>query len=73
MGNSGFLSISDMDLGVPMEIPLGSQTSSHNEAWECASLSRCKRVVRPPIELRFRSGPISRGAKGLSVLPSDMS
>ena len=26
-GNSGFLSSSDMDLGVPMEIPLGSQTS----------------------------------------------
>ena len=28
VGKSGFLSCSDRDLWVPMEIPLGSQTSS---------------------------------------------
>ena len=56
-----------------MEIPLGGQMSSLIEAWDCASLSWCKRVIRPPVELRSRSGPISSGAMGLSVLPSDMS
>ena len=53
-----------------MEIRLGSQTSSHIEAWNCPSFSRCKMGVRPPVELRLGSGPISRGTTGLSVLPS---
>ena len=39
-GNSGFLSSSDRDLGLSMEIPLGSQTSSRVGAWISASLSR---------------------------------
>ena len=69
-GNSGFLSSSDRDLGVPMEIPLGSQTSSYIGAWNSTSLSRWKRGVRPPVELRYVSGPISRGATELSVLHS---
>ena len=68
--NSGFLYSSDMELGVPMKIPLGSQTSSLIEAWDCASFSRCKRIVRPPVELSSGSDPIYRGATGLSVLPS---
>ena len=68
-GNSGFLSSSDIDVGVIMEIPLGSQMSSRIEAWDCTSLSRCKWGVRPPVKLRSRSGPICRGATGLSVLP----
>ena len=68
--NSGFLSSSDMDLRVPMEIPLGSQTSSRIEAWDCPSLSRSKMGVRLPVELMSGSGPICRGATGLSVLPS---
>ena len=68
--NSGFLSSSDMDLRVPMEIPLQSQTSSCIEAWDCPSLSRSKMGVRPPVELRSGSGPICRGATGLSVLLS---
>ena len=53
-----------------MEIPLGSQTSSRIEAWDCPSLSRSKMGVRPPVELRSGSGPICRGATGLSVLLS---
>ena len=64
-----FLSSSDMDLGVPMEIPLGNQMSFRIEALNCTSLSRCKRGVRPPVELRSGSGPISRDATVLSVLP----
>ena len=51
-GNSEFLSSSDRDLGLTMEIPLGSQTSSHVGAWNAASLWRWKRGVRPPVELR---------------------
>ena len=38
------------------------------EAWR----SRWKRGVRPPVELRKVSGAISRGATGLSVLPSSL-
>ena len=53
-----------------MEIPLGSQTSSRIEAWDCPSLSRSKMGVRLPVELMSGSGPICRGATGLSVLPS---
>ena len=51
-GNSGFPSSSDKDLGLPMESPLGSQPSFHVVAWNSASLSRWKRGVRPPVELR---------------------
>ena len=51
-GNTGFLSNSDRDVWVPMDIPLGSQKSSRVEAWNSASLSRWERGVRPPVELR---------------------
>ena len=47
---SGFLSSSDMDLGVPMEFQQGSQASSRAEAWNSASLSRFKRGVRLPVK-----------------------
>ena len=70
MGNSGFLSSSDLDLWVPMEIPVGSQPVSHVEARYSAYLSRCLRDVRPPVDVRQRSGAMSRGATGLSVLTS---
>ena len=69
VGKSGFLSCSDRDLWVPMEIPLGSQTSSRVGAWNSASLSRWQSGVRPPVELRYGSGAISRGSTGLSGLP----
>ena len=52
MGSSGFLSSSDMDLGVPMEIQQGSQASSHVEAWNKAFLLSCKRGVKPHVELK---------------------
>ena len=51
-GNSGFLWSSDRDLGLPMEIPLGSQTLSHVGAWKYTSLSRWKKSVRASVELR---------------------
>ena len=69
-GNSRFLSSSDRDLGVPMEIPLGSQTSSRIGPWNSTFLSRWKRGVRPPVKLTSGSEAISRGTTGLSGLPS---
>ena len=51
-GTSGFLSSSDRDLGVPMEIPLGFQMSYRVGAWNSTSLSRCKSGVSPPVVLR---------------------
>ena len=51
-GNSAFLSSSDRDFGVPMEIPLRSQTLSCVGAWNSASLSSWKMGVRPPVKLR---------------------
>ena len=50
VGTSGFLSSSDMDLGVPMEFQQGSQASSHVETWNSASLSRFQRGTRLPVE-----------------------
>ena len=61
---------SDMDLRVPMEFQQGSQASSHVETWNSASLSRCKRGVRLPVEWTQDSAAFSRGATGLSPLPS---
>ena len=51
-GHSGFLSSCDRDLGVPTEFQLGSQASSHCEAWKAALLWRCKLGVRTPVEFR---------------------
>ena len=47
---SEFISSSDMDLEVSVEFQQGIQASSHVEAWNSASLSRCKRGVRLPVE-----------------------
>ena len=52
-GTSGFLSSSDMDLWGPMEFEQGSQASSRVEIWNSASLSRCKRLVRLPVEFEL--------------------
>ena len=38
---SGFLSISDIDLGVSVEFEQGSQALSFVEAWNSACLSSC--------------------------------
>ena len=41
VGTSGYLSISDIDLGVCDELEHGSQASSCVEAWNSACLSSC--------------------------------
>ena len=69
-GTSGFPSSSDLDLVVPMEFQQGSQASSHVETWNSTSLSRCKMVVRLSVEWTHGSVAFSRGAMGLSHLPS---
>ena len=50
-GTSGFLSSADMDLGVPLEFPEGSQASSRVEA--CKSALHYSRIsrVRIPVGL----------------------
>ena len=70
MGNSGFLSSFDGDLGVPIEFQLGSQVSSHAEAWNSAFLSSCKRDVGLPLELRRGAWAFSIGSTRESELPS---
>ena len=47
-GNSGFLSNADMDLGVLLESPQGSQSSSREGACTCAFLPSCSSTVRLP-------------------------
>ena len=50
-GNSGFLSITYMDLGVPMEFQQGSQASSGVETCKSGFLSTCKGSFRIPVVL----------------------
>ena len=50
-GTSGFLSCSDMDLGMCLQFQTGSQVSICVEALNSAFLSSCKRGFRPPVEL----------------------
>ena len=50
-GTSGFLSISDIDLGVSAELEQGSQASSCVEARNSGCLSSCSWGVRPVVEL----------------------
>ena len=49
-GTSGFLSRTDMDLGLPLDAQ-GSQASSHVEPWNSTLLSSRKRSVRLPVRL----------------------
>ena len=48
---SGFLSSADMDLGVSVKFPQGSQTSSRVETCKAAFISSCNTSVRHPVEL----------------------
>ena len=48
---SGFLFSADMDVGVPMEFPQGSQALSHVETWKSTFLSMRKSSVRLPVAL----------------------
>ena len=50
-GKVGFLSSTDMDLGIPMEFPQGSQVSSCMETCKSAFLLSCKSSGRLPVEL----------------------
>ena len=47
-----------------MEFPQGSQASSRVKTWNSASLFRCKRVVKLPVELALGSVAFSRGTHG---------
>ena len=50
-GASGFLSISDINLGVSVQSEQGRQALSCVEAWNSACLSSCEWGVRPLVEL----------------------
>ena len=73
-GTSGFLSISDINLGVSVEFEQGSQASSCVEAWNSACLSSCEWGVRPLVELDLEpaafSGGCNRGVSALSCCDS---
>ena len=67
---SGFLSLVDMDLGVPMEFTQRSQASSHVEMSKSAFLSSYNSRVRFPAKLTYGSEVFFPGATGLSRVPS---
>ena len=50
---SGYLSSADMDLGVPMEFPQGSQASFCVETCNSAFLLSCNSSVQLPVELTW--------------------
>ena len=60
-GISGFLSISDINLGVSAELEQGSQASSCVEEWNSACLTSCSWGVRPLVELYLEAVAFSRG------------
>ena len=60
-GISGFLSISDINLGVSVEFEQGSQASSCVETWNSACLSSCEWGVRPLVELDLEPAAFSGG------------
>ena len=69
VGTSGFLSCSDVDLGVCLPFQTGSQVLNCVKAWNSALLSSCKRGFRPPVQLNWGSGAFLEFANGVSVLP----
>ena len=69
-GTSGFLSSADMDLGVLLESPQGSQSSSRVRACTCALLPRCSSSVALPFALIKGSVAFPRGfPTGMSHVP----
>ena len=60
-GTSGFLSISDMDLGVSVEFKQGRQASPCVEAWNSACLSSCEFSDRTLVELCLEPVAFSGG------------
>ena len=69
-GTSGFLSISDIDLGVSVDVEQGRQSWSCVEAWNSACLSSCEWGVRPLVELDLESVALSRGCNHCVSAPS---
>ena len=59
-GTSGFLSSADMDLGVLLESPQGSQSSSRVGACMCAFLPSCSSSVALPFAWIKGSGAFPR-------------
>ena len=59
-GTSGFLSISDIDLGVSVELEQGSQALSYVEAWNSTCLSGCSWGIRPLVEFYLEPVAFSR-------------
>ena len=51
--SSGFLSCSDMDLGVCLQFQTGSLVSICVEAWNSAFLLSCKRGFRLPVKMNW--------------------
>ena len=68
--STGFLSCSDMELGVCLQFQTGSQVLTCVEAWNSAFLSSCKRGFRPPVEMNWGRGDFLVFATRVSVLPS---
>ena len=58
-----------MDLGVPLESPQGSQTSSRVETCTSAFLPSCSCSVSRPVQLTQGSVAFPRGATGVSQVP----
>ena len=52
MGNSGFLSSCNRNLGVPIEFQEGSQAASRVESWNFSFLSSCKRGIMSAVVLK---------------------
>ena len=73
-GASGFLSISDINLGASVQSEQGRQALSCVEAWNSACLSSCEWGVRPLVELDLEpaafSGGCNRGVSALSCCDS---
>ena len=61
VGNGGFLSSADMDLGVLLESPQGSQSSSRVGACTCSILPSCSSGVTLPFAWNKGSVALPRG------------
>ena len=69
-GISGFLSCSDVHLGLSMPFQTGCLVSTCVEAWNSAFLLSCQRGFRPPGELNLGPGALHKLATRASELPS---
>ena len=69
-GISGLLSSADIDLGAPLEFPQGSQASSQVKTCKSIFLSSWKSSVWLPVDLTYGLVAFSRGATGISHVPS---